>query len=52
MRKAIVIINIVGLVVCGMLLMQGIAGENGFKLTIGTLCLLANVVSLIKYMEK
>jgi len=52
MRQAIVIINIVGLVVCGMLLMQGIEGKNLFKITIGTLCLLANVVSLIKYMEK
>lgn len=52
MRRATVIINIVGLVVCGMLLMPGLQEESLFKVTIGALCLFANVVSLIKYMEK
>ena len=52
MRHATAIINIVGLVACGMVLMQGIQEESWFKLAIGALCLLANVVSLTKYMEK
>ena len=52
MRRVIIMINVVGLVVCGMLLMQGIVGESWYKTTVGTLCLLANIVSLIKYMEK
>lgn len=46
MRQAIVIINIVGLVVCGILLTQGIAVADWSKVTIGTIGLLANIVSL------
>lgn len=52
MRHATAIINVVGLVVCGMLLMQGILAESWVKVTIGALCMLVNVVSLTKYMEK
>ena len=52
MRHATAVINVVGLVVGGMLLMQGISDESWFKVTIGALCLLANVVSLTRYLEK
>lgn len=52
MRRTTAIINIIGLVFCGMLLMQSIQEASGSKLAIGTLCLLANVVSLTRYLEK
>ena len=52
MRHVTAVINIVGLVVGVMLLVQGIDEESWFKVTTGALCLLANVVSLSRYLEK
>lgn len=52
MRRTTAIINIVWLVFCGMLLMQGIQEASGFKFAIGMLCLIANVAILTRYLEK
>lgn len=45
-------INIIGLVVGGMLLTQGILDESYVKVALSILCLFVNVIGLISLLEK
>ena len=52
MRRTTAIINTVVLVFFGMLLLQSIQEASWFKFAIGMLCLITNVASLTRYLEK
>lgn len=45
-------INIIGLVVAGMLLMQGILSESYVKIALSILCLFVSVIGLISLLEE
>ena len=46
------IVNMIGLVVGGMLLMQGILYESYIKVALSILCLLTSGIGLISLLEK
>ena len=47
-----VMINMIGLVVGGILLVQGISSESYMKVAISILCLLVNIIGLISFLEE
>lgn len=47
-----VMINIIGLVIGGMLLMQGILSESYVKIALSILCLFVSVIGLTSLLEK